>query len=66
MAVTTLTQDLRREGGTVALVALAARAAGSVAAAVAAIASRWHDLAEAGQLGPSTETSVSRHTGGRV
>ena len=30
------------------------------------IGSRWNDLVDAGQLGPSAEALTSRHTGGRI
>ena len=33
---------------------------------LAAIGAGWKAFAEAGQMGPDTERSISRHTGGRI
>lgn len=40
-----------------------ARIVGSI---LATIGSRWNDLVDAGQLGPSADTVTSRHTGARI
>jgi hypothetical protein len=43
-----------------------ARLAQTAGSLLRAIGSRWNALVDAGQLGPSTETMTSRHTGGRI
>lgn len=40
-----------------------ARIVGSI---LTTIGSRWNDLVDAGQLGPSADTMTSRHTGARI
>lgn len=60
---TTTNIDTRRGQATLAHARGMARAAGSVLAGVGA---RWNDFVDAGQLGPSAETTTSRHTGGRI
>ena len=42
------------------------RLARIVASILATIGSRWNDLVDAGQLGPSADTVTSRHTGARI
>lgn len=42
------------------------RLARTVGSILATIGSRWNDLVDAGQLGPSADTVTSRHTGARI
>lgn len=65
MTATTTTTSLaiRRGAATLAHVRRMARGAGSILAAMGA---RWNDFADSGQLGPSAESAMSRHTGSRI
>lgn len=42
------------------------RLALSIGSLLATIGDRWNDVVDAGQLGPNAETSIGRHTGGRI
>lgn len=63
MTATTSNLDTQRGQGTMQLVRRMALATGSL---LRAIGSRWHDIVEAGQLGPDAQVSISRHTGARI
>jgi hypothetical protein len=65
MTATTTTTDLgtRRGQATLAHIRSLALAGGSL---LATIGSRWNDFVDAGQLGPSADSVISRHTGGRI
>jgi hypothetical protein len=63
MIATTTDLDMQRGQGIVPLVRRLALATGSV---LAAIGSAWSRFADAGQMGPDVERSISRHTGARI
>ncbi|MGH2444721.1 MAG: hypothetical protein ACRDGD_01580 [Candidatus Limnocylindria bacterium] len=63
MTATTSNVGTRRAQGLVAGMRHLALVAGSV---LGAIGSRWNAIVEAGQLGPDTARSISRHTGARM
>jgi len=63
MTATTSNLDTRRGQGALQLVRRMALATGSL---LRAIGSRWHDIVEAGQLGPADQAPISRHTGARI
>jgi hypothetical protein len=63
MTASTSTLDTRLAHGSILLVRRSALAAGSL---LRAIGSRWHDIVEAGQLGPDSSAAMSRHTGARI
>ncbi|MGH2380000.1 MAG: hypothetical protein ACRDG7_02115 [Candidatus Limnocylindria bacterium] len=63
MTATTSNLDTRHVHGTVQLIRRLALGAGSV---LAVIGSAWSRVADAGQMGPSAERDISRHTGARI
>jgi hypothetical protein len=65
MTATTSTTDLgtQHQKRVVYVVRRMALGAGWLAAG---IGSRWNAFVESGQLGPSAEHSISRHTGSRI
>lgn len=63
MTATTSILGTRRGAATLAHVRRLVRGAGSI---LAAIGARWNDFADSGQLGPSAESAISRHTGSRI
>ena len=63
MTATTSNLDTRRRQATLVHLRRLARVAGSV---FAAIGSRWSDIVDTGQLGPSADAVIGRHTGARV
>lgn len=63
MTATTSTLGTRQGHRMVAQVRRLALGVGSL---LAAIGSRWDAIVESGQLGPDTQRSISRHTGGRI
>ena len=63
MTAITSNLDTQRGQGIVQLVRRLALATGLV---LAAIGSAWSRFVDAGQMGPSVERSISRHTGGRI
>lgn len=62
-ATTATTVATSRGAATLASFRRLARGAGWI---LAAIGARWNDLVDAGQLGPSSDTLTSRHTGSRI
>ncbi len=63
MTATTTTLGTRQAAATVALLRRLAGAGGSI---LTAVGSRWSDIVDAGQFGPSGDTATSRHTGSRI
>jgi hypothetical protein len=63
MTASTSNLDTRFGHGSILLVRRLALGAGSL---LRAIGSRWHDIVEAGQLGPDGPSAISRHTGARI
>ena len=63
MTATTSNIGTGRGRGMVLAVRRMALAAGWL---LAAIGAGWKAFAEAGQMGPDTERSISRHTGARI
>lgn len=63
MTATTSSLDTRRGHGAMQLVQRVALATGLL---LRAIGSRWDDIVDAGQLGPDSQASMSRHTGARI
>ena len=63
MTATASSIDTRHGQGTVRRVQRVALATGSL---LRAIGSRWDGIVDAGQLGPDSQTSMSRHTGARI
>ncbi len=59
---TTIVDSLR--GGTV--ITRARRLGRGVASVLATIGARWTDFVDGGQLGPSGDAVMSRHTGSRI
>ncbi len=60
MTASTSSLDTRLAHGSIRRSALAA------ASLLRAIGSRWHDIVDAGQLGPDGPSAISRHTGARI
>jgi hypothetical protein len=63
MTTTTSNIGTRREQRLIVVVRRMALGAGWL---VAGIGSRWNAFVDSGQLGPSPDQSISRHTGGRI
>lgn len=63
MTATTSNLQTRRGQAAILRIRRLALAAGSL---LRAIGSRWHDIVEAGQLGPSVQASDNRHAGSRI
>jgi hypothetical protein len=63
MTATTSNVDTLTSHSAITFAKRLAAVAGSIAAAVGL---RWHAFAEAGQLGPDRERTLSRHTGARI
>ena len=63
MTATTTAIGTRRAAAAVAFIRRLARGGGSF---MTAIGSRWNDVVDAGQFGPSSDSVMSRHTGSRI
>ena len=63
MTATTTAIGTRRVAAAVAFIHRMGRVAGPI---MAAIGTRWSDVVDAGQFGPSGDTVISRHTGSRI